>query len=306
MNALNEVWRPASAPAPSATRTSLTESGSAAAQPDRNQVVRFHVEHNVSPTTRVPWSHDQLVVACGLYFTLPFGQMHARNPQIVEVARLLGRTPSSLAMKLVNFASLDPVQQARGIRGLASHSRADEQVWSEFHNNWDEMTLLSEAKLQALQTTPPSQAVAFDNTEFGNDVPTEVEGVVKVRTMQGLFRKLVLAAYNSKCCVTGNPVRGLLVASHILPWGDFPRERLNPRNGLCLAAHFDKAFDCGLIAFDDCLRLMLSPILRQYLPNDAIKSEFGKRDGQPLVGPDRFLPNPDFIAYHRGNIFKHH
>jgi putative restriction endonuclease len=259
----------------------------------------------VSPTTRVPWSHDQLVVACGLYFTLPFGQMHARNPQIVEIARLLGRTPSSLAMKLVNFASLDPVQQARGIRGLASHSRADEQVWSEFRSNWDEMTLLSEAKLQGLQTTRPSQAVALDATNLG-DLPTEVEGIVKVRTMQGFFRKLVLAAYNSKCCVTGNPVRDLLVASHILPWSDFPKERLNPRNGLCLAAHFDKAFDCGLIAFDDRLRLMLSPILRQYLPNDAIKSEFGQRDGQPLIGPDRFMPDAGFIAYHRGNIFKHH
>src|ERR1035438_9168839 len=48
---------------------------------------------------------DQLVIACGLYFPLPFGQMHHRNPKIIEVARLLKRTPSSLAMKLVNFAS---------------------------------------------------------------------------------------------------------------------------------------------------------------------------------------------------------
>jgi putative restriction endonuclease len=77
-----------------------------------------------------------------LYFTLPFGQMHSRNPKIIDVARLLRRTPSSVAMKLVNFASLDPAHQARGVKGLAGHSRIDGQVWSEFQDNWDEMTVL--------------------------------------------------------------------------------------------------------------------------------------------------------------------
>jgi putative restriction endonuclease len=229
--------------------------------------------------------------------------MHARNPQIVEVARLLGRTPSSLAMKLVNFASLDPEQRARGIAGLASHSRADEQVWSEFDADWDRMALLSESNLHGLHTARHSRAAKSDATDLG-DRPTEAESVVKVRTMQGLFRKLVLGAYNSRCCVTGNPVKELLVASHILPWGDFPKERLNPRNGLCLAAHFDKAFDCGLIAFDERLRLMLSPALRRHITSDAIRSEFAQRDGHPLIGPDRFLPDSSFIAYHRSNIFR--
>jgi putative restriction endonuclease len=206
-----------------------------------------------------------------LYFTLPFGQMHARNPTIIEVAQLLGRTPSSLAMKLVNFASLDPEQRARGIRGLAGHSRTDELVWNEFSSNWDQMTLLSEAKLQS---------------------------------MQSFFRKVVVAAYGSRCCITGNPVEGLLVASHILPWVDFPAERLNPRNGLCLAAHFDRAFDRGLISFDDHIRLTLSPTLRRYCPNDAIESEFMRREGQPLTCPERFSPDTDFLAYHRSRIFR--
>ena len=260
----------------------------------------------MNPALRVPWSHDELVIACGLYFTLPFGQMHARNPTIVEVAQLLGRTPSSLAMKLVNLASLDPAQQARGIRGLASHSRADERVWTEFQTHWDEMTLLSESKLQSLRVRHSSDTAVHKAAVADSDFPTDIESIVRVRTMQGFFRKLILAAYNSRCCITGNPVEDLPVASHILPWSGFPKERLNPRNGLCLAAHFDRAFDHGLIAFDDRLRLRLSPILRQHLPNDAIKSEFGQRDGQPLVVPDRFVPDSEFIAYHRDNIFKHH
>jgi putative restriction endonuclease len=227
--------------------------------------------------------------------------MHARNPKIIEVARLLGRTPSTVAMKLVNFASLDPEQRARGIRGLSSHSHADEQVWQEFRSHWAEMALASETRLRSLQVGRiPSGDFRFP----GASAATEAERVVKIRTLQGFFRKVVLAAYGSKCCITGNPVEDMLVASHVLPWSDFPERRLNPRNGICLAAHFDRAFDRGLISFDDDLRVTLSPALKRYLPNDAIESEFDSREGQALVAPERFPPDPGFFVYHRSRIFR--
>lgn len=227
------------------------------------------------PPARVPWSHDDLVIACGLYFTLPFGQMHSRNPKIIHVARLLGRTPSSLAMKLVNLASLDPDHQARGVRGLAGHSRGDQQIWAEFHDNWEKFAVLSEMKLQELEArtndlTSPRRS--WPEPEYGpHSVQTETSATVTVRTMQGFFRKAVLAAYHSKCCITGNPVEDLLVASHILPWSDFPQQRLNPKNGLCLAAHFDRAFDRHLITFDSELRLVLGPALKRYLPEPGCR-----------------------------------
>jgi hypothetical protein len=47
----------------------------------------------------------------------------------------MGRTPNSLAMKLCNFASLDPVQQARGVRGLPGATRQDREMWNEFQSN---------------------------------------------------------------------------------------------------------------------------------------------------------------------------
>ena len=132
--------------------------------------------HVSPPATRVPWSHDELVVACGLYFALPFGQMHSRNHKIIEASRLLGRTPSSLAMKLVNFASLDPAHQARGVKGLSAHSRSDEQVWREFQARWDEMTVLSETRIQHLEAAAELSGpedlnrCAEDDTP---DLPTE-------------------------------------------------------------------------------------------------------------------------------------
>ncbi|MDP2999922.1 MAG: hypothetical protein Q8N47_20725, partial [Bryobacterales bacterium] len=145
------------------------------------------------------------------------------------MAKLLGRTPSSLAMKLANFASLDPTHQSRGVKGLAGHSRSDEQVWSEFHDNWDKMTVLGETKLQNLEAAKDRAAPEDSEPEaeyVPRDVPTETAATVLVRTMQSVFRKVVLAAYDYKCCITGNPVQDLLVASHILPWSDFPEHRL--------------------------------------------------------------------------------
>ncbi len=254
--------------------------------------------------TRVPWSHDDLLIVCGQYFTLPFGQMHARNPRVIELARLLGRTPSSVAMKLVNLASLDPAHQARGIKGLANHTRADELIWREFQTNWNQMSLISETRLEELTARQQTVATGFLLPETSSESITEVESVVMIRTMQSVFRKVVIAAYNFTCCITRNPVPELLVASHILPWSDFPNERLNPRNGLCLAAHFDRAFDRGFITLDEQMRLVLSPAFRQYLPNEALESEFVRREGETLTHPDRFAPEPQFIAHHRSRIFR--
>ena len=57
----------------------------------------------------VKWTREHRLIALNLYCKLPFGKLHKDNPIIKEVAAKMGRTPSSLAMKLCNFASLDPV-----------------------------------------------------------------------------------------------------------------------------------------------------------------------------------------------------
>jgi putative restriction endonuclease len=205
-------------------------------------------------------------------------------------------------MKLTNLASLDPAHLKRGVGGLKGRSRLDEEIWSEFQNNWEAMAVLSEEKLHELeaQVSDAAPGVADVSPDAGSDpVLTEKEGTRMVRTMQVFFRKVVFAAYDSTCCVTKNPIPELLVASHILPWSEFPKERLNPRNGICLAAHFDRAFDRGLISFDRDLKLVLSRRLKEHLPNEALEMEFVGRVGRMLVCPDRFAPEPAFLAHHR-------
>ncbi|MCW5982395.1 MAG: HNH endonuclease [Bryobacteraceae bacterium] len=213
-------------------------------------------------------------------------------------------------MKLVNFASMDPAHRARGVMGLPGHSRSDEQIWNEFQEDWDKMSVLSEGRLQTLQAAMAETPKTHAGTSHSNvspmmsDGPTEAAATVTVRTMQSFFRKVLLAAYNSRCCITENPVEDLLVASHILPWSQFPKHRLNPTNGLCLAAHFDRAFDRGLITFDSRMRLVISPVLKQYLSTPAIESEFLRREGHPLLHPDRFPPDTEFLDYHRNRIYR--
>ena len=78
------------------------------------------------------------------------------------------------------------------------------------------------------------------------------------RRGQGLFRKR-LDEHWITCAVTGCTPRALLRASHIQPWKvSSNADRLNPDNGLLLAAHLDAAFDRGLISFDDDGRILIN------------------------------------------------
>jgi len=61
------------------------------------------------------WTREELILALNLYLKLPFGKMHSRTPEVIHLAKIIDRTPSSIAMRLVNFASVDPYHQNRGM-----------------------------------------------------------------------------------------------------------------------------------------------------------------------------------------------
>src|SRR5471032_1735331 len=96
------------------------------------------------------WTRDELLVALNLYHKLTFGQLHARQPAIVALADKLERGANSLAMKLCNFASLDPALKLRDIKGLDGASALDRTVWNEFHADLNETVPASEDALRTL------------------------------------------------------------------------------------------------------------------------------------------------------------
>lgn len=241
------------------------------------------------------WTKDQIGVAYGLYCQLPFGKIHSRNPVIVEVAAELGRTPSALAMKMLNLASLDPLIVERGRSALGNASALDREVWNDFHSDW------SGNADKAQQTIEPR----FDDATGERDFSSKsVPSLTQARVGQGFFRRSVLANYRSRCCMSGLSEPGLLVASHIVPWSEDENNRLNPGNGLCLSALHDRAFDIGLLTITTELKIKVSASLK------AVSDSFGQQqlarlDGEPLLWmPEKFRPQADFIDYHNRVIFK--
>lgn len=240
---------------------------------------------------RKPWTREELILAINLYCKTPFGRIHIRNPEIIDLAHKLGRTPGSVSYKLANFASIDPSIDRKG---AANVSRLDRKVWHEFLENWDEMSFESEMMMAKLKKAKPTE------TEVVNDYSLKTgdtrQSLVKIRVNQQFFRKMVMASYDETCCITGINNPELLVASHIVPWAIDQKNRLNPMNGLCLNALHDRAFDKGLITIDGDFKVMVSRKVRHKLI-----SQF---DQQPIKLPRRFIPAQEFLEFHRQSVFQ--
>ena len=256
------------------------------------------------------WTRDELLVGINLYHKLRFGQLHTGTPAIVDLAEKLGRSVGSVAMKLNNFASLDPVLKLRGIKGLEGASALDRSIWTEFHTQPEVLVPESEAVLRKLFAVDDDNVVdvlpkiGVRVVARPNAGVTETLAQVKQRRGQEFFRVSVLNNFGGRCGVTGLAVRELLVASHIVPWGTHPEHRLNVCNGLSLSRLHDAAFDRGLITFSEDLRMVLSSRLSDFLGQKCVAENFGAYAEAPLELPDdAVLPDPELLALHRSGIF---
>jgi len=250
------------------------------------------------------WTREELILAFSLYLKLPFGKLHHGNPEIIRLASILDRTPNSIAMRLSNFASVDPYHQHRGIKGLTGGIRQVEPIWNEFISNKAELLFESERILANLekQTIETKFAEILSGTE--NLIGETKVREVKTRVNQNVFRQIVLANYNSKCAITGIDLPDLLVASHIIPWSQNEVERLNPENGICLSALYDRAYDKGLIGITEKYQIILSSMLKTKEKKDFYPSNFGNLNGIMLQLPQKYLPKKEFLQFHLDTIFK--
>ena len=91
-----------------------------------------------------PWNREELILALDTY--LHNGPLHKEHPTVEELSHLLNRlgqgvphpdperfrNPNGVAMKLANFAALDPNYDGTG---FAHGGRRDAEIWDEFHND---------------------------------------------------------------------------------------------------------------------------------------------------------------------------
>ncbi|MBI5427083.1 MAG: HNH endonuclease [Nitrospinae bacterium] len=250
---------------------------------------------------RKSWSRDELLLAINLYCKTPFGKIHVRNPDIIDLANKLGRTPGSVSYKLANFASLDPSLPRKGASNV---SQLDREVWAEFFDDWDTMAYKSEVLSAKLDKRDLKDAADIPEETIFGEGKTQ-SSFVKTRVNQDFFRTMVLSAYNGACCITGISIQELLNASHIVPWSVDGKNRLNPRNGLCLNALHDRAFDRGIITIGEDLRIVVSSRVRRFKGSRGLGIELiTSYENKEIRLPKRFLPDPDFLEYHRRNVFQ--
>lgn len=157
----------------------------------------------------------------------------AADPVLAGMQVLTGRTGTNFLLKPDEADALSALWASAQTVAIATATTADEV----------------EADIAAVQSDP--------------SIPETTRlALVQARRGQGQFRAGLMRRWQGACAVTGVAVTQILRASHARPWRDSTNaERLDPNNGLLLAAHLDALFDVGLISFDDDGAMLVSATL---------------------------------------------
>ncbi len=127
-----------------------------------------------------------------------------------------------------------------------------------------------------------------------NITDTEKATLLKTRIGQGNFRQKLISIWGG-CAVTGYKDATMLVASHIKPWRASSNiERLDGYNGLLLLPTLDKAFDAGLISFDETGKIMISPLLQA-------PEELGINDSMAVKLKSE---HQVYMEFHRDSVYR--
>jgi putative restriction endonuclease len=126
---------------------------------------------------------------------------------------------------------------------------------------------------------------------------TEREATVRQRVGQNLFREGLLTLWDGRCAITGLDTPELLRASHAKPWADSSdTERLDVFNGLLLAAHWDAAFDAGLVSVSSAGHILVSASL-----SPSAQSVLAISDKLQVHLQAQHIP---YLEWHREKVFK--
>ena len=249
------------------------------------------------------WTREELILAFNLYLKLPYGRLNKTTPEIIELAQLLGRSPSSIGMRLNNFAACDPYHQQRGIKGLVGGLKQCQPIWDEFSANREDLIFESE-NILAQKQDKTIESKFNDYILDINDLKGETKvREIKTRVNQNVFRQIVLSNYNIKCAIANIDIPELLIASHIIPWSMNEKERLNPENGICLSPLYDKAFDKGLIGVNNNYEVVLSNNLKQNISKEYYSNFFQPIEKKKLNLPHKYLPKKEYLEWHMDNVF---
>jgi putative restriction endonuclease len=253
--------------------------------------------------TRNLWTKDELLVVFNLYLKLPFGKLHTTTTEVMQMAHLLDRSVNSIAIRLTNFAACDPYHQNRGVKGMVGGIKQCQPIWDEFYEDRELLIFESERVLAEKE----QQDIEFKYDNLLLDLK-EIKGEtryreVKTRVNQNVFRQIVLANYSGKCAISEIDIPELIFASHIIPWAENERERLNPENGICLSGLYDNAFDKGLIGLNERYEVLISSRLKEKKDSHYYERYFSHIERAKIFVPKKYPPKKEFLQYHLDEIF---
>lgn len=249
------------------------------------------------------WTKEQTIVALSVYCRIPFNKASNNNPEIVKAAKLIGRTPVAVKMKVGNFGSFDPLLKSKGIVGLKNTSKFDKEVWDEYCNDWEKLAYDSEHIIASFSNKSIEEINGIDI----NSIPEgqERDRVVKQRINQSFFRSAVLSSYDNRCCITNFSCTDLLEACHIVDWSENIENRLNPSNGICLNVLFHRAYDKNYIGISPDYEVYVSnKLCEDSMGQKEIVSFFKKYHKTKIHLPEKFMPNKELLDIHFQRFLK--
>lgn len=239
------------------------------------------------------WTPDETDMACALY--LRGLADDRRSAEILSAAT--GRTYSSAHLKLQNFKAVDPEYTAGGRVGVANGGAEVVRSWKRFEDEGEpRIRKFLEAIYGSASEKDPAKLDFPGNLEPGVD--REVAGTERIG--QQKLRSMALFFTGHRCCITGNSLPSLLIASHIKPWKDStPFEKTDIHNVLCLDRDFDGLFDAHRITVTADLEVKFDPALSADIGEDLFEANFARFDHlRSDCISEANMPGREYLALH--------
>lgn len=240
------------------------------------------------------WTREEFILALDLYFRIPFGSISKSNPDIIKLANFIKRTPSSVGMRLSNYANCDPNLHAKGLEGGAQQCQP---YWDEFANNRGKLRSAAyECRLKLIETPDKNASYSKHYSEWDmlvDDIYNED------------FQNIIMKNYQGHCAVTGMKIPQIVIGCHIIPSTINEAENLQASNGIYLNLMLAKAFVDGLIGFDTNYKLKISQELKNQRLDKGYAASFGRYENNELILGDVFAkPEKKYLEWHMDTVFR--
>ena len=122
------------------------------------------------------WTEEQITIVLYEYCRRPFGQFNGTKQFVIDLGKLINRTPGAIVRKIGNLASFDPQMKARGVGGLAHTAKLDEKIWNKYYGHWDQLAFDAEMLIANWQNKELEDSLTIDLT----NLPVGRERIVEV------------------------------------------------------------------------------------------------------------------------------